>query len=490
MVTKGRQISHGAAYSDYAAMKEKAVYIGGEHLDSDALIASGTPDLEDIWLEFKYEGSSYSKGGKDVKNTLIALEASPTSEELKSLGINSTEETLTKAQKEALFNLAKEQLDAMDGMEINYNYKVKVKQVDANGNVIRDANGKPVKKEKIKQGVVPKTHLRDSKWFCVLHRDSKSGIWHLHFVISRFRRSGEEMNDPRLIAKRAARASELVNQKHKWQSAERISTKHSAELKDTIYDVLRKMDKFSWEGFKEAMDARTFKDYKSKQQNYELMFRNDSKGNVVGYSVWRGNSNYNASKIGRQLTASRIVETWQKLHEQVAQVKISTKRWSEEWFRQRRQREKLKKQQLVKAKLQLKTQQKSESELERETSVRTTKFILKNFCQSIFNIFDREEVFEIKKGIIAKCINDGGHSWNESDMKIAADSFFEDFDEKNRQEVRAKDLFTEIVDLLLPIIQASAGGGGNNNNNLPKSKDDEWLWLHKNLFGMGPGRKR
>ena len=315
MVLKGRQISHGAAYSDYSAMKEKAIYIGGEHLDGNTFVNRSTPDLEEIWLEFEREGSMYSKGGKDIKNTIIALEGSPTPKELKSLGINSTEETLSDEQKERLLELARQTLDTMDDMEISYNYKVKVKQKDANGNIIRDANGKPVTKDEIRQGKVPKTNLRNSKWFCMLHRDSKSGIWHFHFVISRFTKDGLDQNDPRLIAKRAARAAELVNQQRGWKSAERISTSHSAEIKDTVYDVLRKMDKFSWDDFKRDMEARTFTDYKGKQQNYELMFRNDSKGNVVGYSVWRGNSNYNASKIGKQLTASRLYKTWQAIHE-------------------------------------------------------------------------------------------------------------------------------------------------------------------------------
>ena len=99
MVLKGRQISHGAAYSDYSAMKEKAIYIGGEHLDDNTFVNRSTPDLEEIWLEFEREGSMYSKGGKDIKNTIIALEGSPTPEELKSLGINSTEETLSDEQK-------------------------------------------------------------------------------------------------------------------------------------------------------------------------------------------------------------------------------------------------------------------------------------------------------------------------------------------------------------------------------------------------------
>ena len=248
--TKGRQGSHGKAYSDYAAMKDKAIYVGGEHLDCMTFIDDNKPDMEEIWYEFEEEGSIYP----NIKNTCIMLESSPTPEEMKSMGINSDEETLTEEQKAALMDYAKELLDKMDDQEIIYHRK------DKNGNFILDENGR---KKKFK---VPKTHLRNSKWFCMLHRDAKSGIWHLHFLISRFTRGGQDTNDPRMIAKRAARATELLNQSRGWKSAERISNHHQNEIKDTVYDVLRKMDKFSWDDFKRDMEARTFTDYKGKQQ--------------------------------------------------------------------------------------------------------------------------------------------------------------------------------------------------------------------------------
>ena len=121
--TKGRQGSHGKAYSEYAGLKEKAIYIGGEHLDCDTLIDSSTPDMEEIWYEFEQEGSMFP----NIKNTCIMLESSPTPEEMQSMGINSDEETLTKEQKDALMQYAQDLLDNMDAQEINYNYVVHVK---------------------------------------------------------------------------------------------------------------------------------------------------------------------------------------------------------------------------------------------------------------------------------------------------------------------------------------------------------------------------
>lgn len=483
MVVKGRQISHGAAYSDYAAMKDKAIYIGGEHLDTDAFIISSAPDLEEIWGEFEYEGSMYSKGGKDIKNTIIALEASPTPEELKSLGINSDEETLTNEQKESLFKLAQETLDNMDVQEIPYSYTAHIKQKDEYGRVIRDSDGNPITKDEIKKGIVPKTNLRNSKWFCMLHRDSESGIWHLHFVISRFTYGGLGQNDPRLIAKRAARAAEMINQKHGWVSAESISEGHRKELVNTIYDVLRNMDKFSWNNFKDAMEARTFTDYKGEVQNYELMFRNDSKGNVVGYSVWRGNSNFNASKIGKQLTASRLYNTWQKL--------------------QNEKKQKDKERGKFKAKAQMKpvtTQTEnrrknvvqSQQEKEARSAVNKAVQVLEKFCGYTFNVFGREEMADLHEGIVGQCLL-GGRDTTQENLKEAVNELVGMVDGIANQTLKATNLLMEFVtDMAMPaaVPSVGGGGGGQDDDGWRGKKDDEWWNLWKPVFAKFKSRGR
>jgi len=486
--TKGRQGSHGKAYSEYAGMKDKAIYVGGEHLDCDTFIDSSTPDMEEIWYEFEQEGSMFP----NIKNTCIMLESSPTPDEMKSMGINSDEETLTEEQKEALMDYAKELLDKMDEQEITYHRK------DKNGNFILDKNGN---KKKYK---VPKTHLRDSKWFCMLHRDAKSGIWHLHFLISRFTYDGLSQNDPRMIAKRAARATEKLNQSRGWKSAEVISKHHQKEIEDTIYDVLRKMDKFSWNNFKDAIEDRTFTDYKGRQDNYELMFRNDSQGNVVGYSVWRGNSNYNASKIGRQLTAARIYNTWQELHDEQKQTRTKPapstsynpsrpiitdaerKRLEDEEYRRLMEIKKLASKQ---------PREQSQQEKEARSAVDAALQILKEFCASTFSVFDRDEWDGLQEGIVGQCLL-GGRDTTRENLKEAVNELVEMANGIARQAVKATDMMMEFVmDMALPATTPSigGGGGGQDTGGWRDKRDDEWWNLWKPVFAKfrsrGYGRK-
>lgn len=501
--TKGRQGSHGKAYSEYAGLKDRAIYIGGEHLDCDTLIDSSSPDMEEIWYEFEQEGSLFP----NIKNTCIMLESSPTPEEMKSMGINSTEETLTDEQREALMQYARDLLDNMDEQEINYNYVVHVKQKDADGKVIRDANGKPVTKDEIRKGVVPKTKLRNSKWFAMLHRDSKSGIWHIHILASRFTKDGLEQNDPRLIAKRAARATELLNQHRGWKSAERISEHHQNEIKDTIYDVLRKMDKFSWDDFKEAMESRTFRSYKGKQENYELMFRNDSKGNVVGYSVWRGNSNYNASKIGKQLTASRLYNTWQAIHEDerkrtTAKPKSQTvtppkpknivyvkseeekKREMDELYRRlKAEKDKTEKEKAERRAEQQKPRQQSQEEKEARNAVGKSIQILNKFCGWSYNVFGRDEYSDLQEGIVGQCLL-GGRDTTRENLKEAANELMGMVEGAAAQIEKATALMVEFVaGMALPQVTPSGGGGGGQDTGGWRGKkDDDWWNIWKPAF--------
>lgn len=55
----------------------------------------------------------------------------------------------------------------------------------------------------------------------------------------------------------------------------------------------------------------------NKKNGYSAELRRDSEGKIVGYTIKRGNSKYNASEIGRQLTASRIEATWKQLHKEM-----------------------------------------------------------------------------------------------------------------------------------------------------------------------------
>ncbi len=76
-------------------------------------------------------------------------------------------------------------------------------------------------------------------------------------------------------------------------------------------EALRELDKWSWEGYQERLAAK----------GYDLYLRKDKKDVIRGYVLLKGNTKFKASELGkgRNLTASRIKQTWEKLHQDKAQ---------------------------------------------------------------------------------------------------------------------------------------------------------------------------
>ena len=75
-------------------------------------------------------------------------------------------------------------------------------------------------------------------------------------------------------------------------------------------EALRELDKWSWNGYQEQLAAK----------GYDLYLRKDKKDVIRGYVLLKGNTKFKASELGkgRNLTASRIKQTWEKLHPEQA----------------------------------------------------------------------------------------------------------------------------------------------------------------------------
>ena len=83
-------------------------------------------------------------------------------------------------------------------------------------------------------------------------------------------------------------------------------------------EALRELDKWSWDGYQELLAAK----------GYDLYLRKDKKDVIRGYVLLKGNTKFKASELGkgRNLTASRIRQTWEKLHQdKVQQVRPAAK---------------------------------------------------------------------------------------------------------------------------------------------------------------------
>ncbi len=263
MIARARAVAHGNAYTT-ATLKKDAEFVCCENMAGDMTAAVTDDDLDNIWMQFKYAGENYIAKGKSVTRNLIAMEVSPTKEESKGWRL------------EQWKWFAHRFIEEMDKIEFkNKEGKVSSKQMD----------------------------LAHSKWLAMLHHDAKSGIPHLHFMVSRFTVDGR-INDANLIGEKAVMAANSINKSMGWKQSREISEEHKAEIKNAIYDILRNMNRFDWNSFQRMIE----------KHGYSAELRRDTGGKIVGYTIKRGNSKYNASEIGRQLTASRIEATWKQLH--------------------------------------------------------------------------------------------------------------------------------------------------------------------------------
>lgn len=139
------------------------------------------------------------------------------------------------------------------------------------------------------------THLAGSKYTVWLHQESASGIPHLHAAVCRMDEEGRINNDHQ-IHLRAQRAAEQVARKRGWTTAVEGRSTHIQQMNRDCMEILREMPSWSWDAYREALVRR----------GYSVAERRDSKEELRGYSLRKGEAKYKASELGvaRNLTVS------------------------------------------------------------------------------------------------------------------------------------------------------------------------------------------
>ena len=130
-----------------------------------------------------------------------------------------------------------------------------------------------------------------------------SGIWtEMKFVTM----DRPDINNDHAIHIRAHRAAEKIALQREWITAKHIHESRIPQVSEDCMEALRELDEWSWEGYAEKLAAK----------GYELYLRKDEEKVVRGYVLHKGSSRFKGSELGkgRNLTASRIERTWEKLH--------------------------------------------------------------------------------------------------------------------------------------------------------------------------------
>ena len=275
MIAKAKAVAHGI---------RAMLYVSGESRNKkhpekitricDNFMPQGL-DATGIWTEMKFATMNHP----NIRNNVIRMEISPAMEHTKNFTVNDWKQ------------LWKDFAVAFDEQ------------------VIRDKDGKTVSDN---------TNVSGSKSSVWLHEESKSGIPHLHAIVSRVDEDGNINND-HAIHLRAQRAAEKVALQRGWTTARHVHEDNIPEVSADCIEVLRGMSSWSWEDYTRRLATK----------GYKLYQRKDKEGLIRGYVLIKGNAKYKASELGkgRNLTASHLRQTWERLHpEQVKQKEVEPKR--------------------------------------------------------------------------------------------------------------------------------------------------------------------
>lgn len=273
MIAKAAAIQHGQAMTNYATKNNRADIVKTNRL------SEGLPPMG-MWDEMVLHQSMFKQkyAKKPIELTSIRFELSPSEEEARKWNIEDWQRCLD------------EFIHEIDHIS-------KVSHI-----------GK--RKGKAATSVKP-TNISNSQYFAALHRDSKSGIPHLHLVVNRIDMDGN-LNDVKFIGERAVMAAKAVNQRHEWKDAMDIRKERIAEITNACMDVLRSMSSFDWNVYTDRLRAKGY--------DIELIRDRTDQAKVHGYRFKFGRTTIKASElgVGRNLTVSKIEDTFRKLHPQTS----------------------------------------------------------------------------------------------------------------------------------------------------------------------------
>ena len=262
MIGKASVITHGANAVRYSADKDMAEIVKVNNMPEDI-----TPSA--MWSRMMHLQKFYEaklSRHHPLKNTSIRIELSPTPEESKGWTIDDWRK------------LAEDYIKEFDLVDLS---------------------------KRAKRKSAASTNLKGSQYVVSLHRDSKSGILHLHINANRIDMTGN-VNDAHFIYERAMAAAAKINQQRGWVDASVISQENKDKITLACHEVLRKMSRFDWNIYAAGLA----------EHGYHVELKRASDGEVKGYTVAKGNSVYKSSELGkgRKLMPSKILATWRLYH--------------------------------------------------------------------------------------------------------------------------------------------------------------------------------
>ena len=267
MIMLAKVGAYGGNAVRYAMEKEKAKVVKVNHLPEGL-------DATSIWYRMKHHCQLHQQDrtvGRKLERFMVSFVLSPSKEESKDF----TMQDWADLQNESL-----EVLDSVGLLSKGFTEEVK-------------------------------TNFHGSMNVGALHSDSKSGTLHLHVDCCRVDLDGST-NDVHDIHKRAMMAAEIINMRHGWKQPQEIRDMRQQEIAEFCEYTLRNMERFDTDYYFKLL----------RMKGYEVTPKYNKQKKLVGYTIGKNASVFKVSAIGRKFMASRLEDTWRKLHPQSVQSRL------------------------------------------------------------------------------------------------------------------------------------------------------------------------
>ena len=267
MIMLAKVGAYGGNAVRYAMEKEKAKVVKVNHLPEGL-------DATSIWYRMKHHCQLHQQDrtvGRKLERFMVSFVLSPSKEESKDF----TMQDWADLQNESL-----EVLDSVGLLSKGFTEEVK-------------------------------TNFHGSMNVGALHSDSKSGTLHLHVDCCRVDLDGST-NDVHDIHKRAMMAAEIINMRHGWKQPQEIRDMRQQEIAEFCEYTLRNMERFDTDYYFKLL----------RMKGYEITPKYAKQKKLVGYTIGKNASVFKVSAIGRKFMASRLEDTWRKLHPQSVQSRL------------------------------------------------------------------------------------------------------------------------------------------------------------------------
>ena len=267
MIMLAKVGAYGGNAVRYAMEKEKAKVVKVNHLPEGL-------DATSIWYRMKHHCQLHQQDrtmGRKLERFMVSFVLSPSKEESKDF----TMQDWAGLQNESL-----EVLDSVGLLSKGFTEEVK-------------------------------TNFHGSMNVGALHSDSKSGTLHLHVDCCRVDLDGST-NDVHDIHKRAMMAAEIINMRHGWKQPQEIRDMRQQEIAEFCEYTLRNMERFDTDYYFKLL----------RMKGYEITPKYAKQKKLVGYTIGKNASVFKVSAIGRKFMASRLEDTWRKLHPQSVQSRL------------------------------------------------------------------------------------------------------------------------------------------------------------------------